>query len=761
MMKKISVALSLLFCSTLLNAQCNVETSVCQQGQSQPFDFLPTTGPYAGGSFANAGCATGMAGNHDYGFITLNITSGGPLNLLVDGSSNSGFVDVAIFNIPPGVSPCDAILNPSNAIGCNYASNSGGCVQFGTAFPCGSSVPAPNVTAGQEIMIIVQNFSTPGSNSFTLELGPLPGAQSGTPDATISPVSGPICTSDSPFQLVASNMGGNWSGPGVSSDGMFNPAAAGSGTHTINYTIGVAPCTDSDQTTITVLPEATVTVDVDGQGSETTICQGETAVISASVITSSGGATYVWDNGLGAGSSHTVSPTSTTVYTVTATNSDGCSVTETVTVNISPTPVISLSQDEIICIDGTTTISASATGGSVFEFHWGHTSDLGGSQSISPTTPGEYTVYAENEFNCVSERDTVFIDLYPPLSATISPNDTVCPTQIGTLRVLNVSGGNGGPYSYEWKDSDGMVVGTSQVLSIEIRETSDYTVTISDGCTTPEIELTGRIAAAEVPGVDFSVDIAEQCPPATFVFKNETDPSLSDQLFWQFGNGPYYENESVIHMEEDRPGSYNVRLIVVSPEGCRDTLKKEKFFTVFEDPIAKFAWSPFNPKVTFPEAVFTNQSYLSNEYEWTFEEGEPAVSMEENPEVRFPEEKPGEYLVTLKITSEDGCTDSTANLIAIVPDILLYVPNTFTPDGDKFNEKWRIHIDGIDDQGFELVVFNRWGEIMWESHHPEAEWDGTYGGKPVPEGNYIWKIKAVDRTTDKKYEYSGHLNVLR
>jgi len=118
-------------------------------------------------------------------------------------------------------------------------------------------------------------------------------------------------------------------------------------------------------------------------------------------------------------------------------------------------------------------------------------------------------------------------------------------------------------------------------------------------------------------------------------------------------------------------------------------------------------------------------------------------------------------LVTLTVTTEFGCTDSIANLIKIVPDIVLYVPNAFTPDGDKFNETWRVFIDGIDIYKFDLFVFNRWGEIVWESHNHDAAWDGTYGGMPVPEGTYQWKIKCADFTTDEKYEFQGHFTVLR
>jgi len=234
-------------------SQCNVQASVCESNSlSQNFNFTNVGSAYAGGAFADAGCSTGAGGNHSYGFITLYITQSGPLNLLVNGNANDGFIDVAIFQVPPGIAPCTAIQNGANAIGCNFADYSSGCVQFGYDFGCNSSVSAPYVNAGEEILIVVQNYTAGTSTSFNLQLSGN-GAQTGQPDATINPASlGPFCSTDGLMQIQATNMGGLWTGTGMQANGMFNPALAGNGTHTINYEIGVAPCNTSNSAQITV-----------------------------------------------------------------------------------------------------------------------------------------------------------------------------------------------------------------------------------------------------------------------------------------------------------------------------------------------------------------------------------------------------------------------------------------------------------------------------------------------------------------------------
>ncbi len=221
---------------------CNTNTTICSQGTAGPFTF-GTPGPQVSSCLDFFGPT--------YAYIVLYITQSGPLELLINGDATTGFMDVAVFNVPPGVDPCVASLDVNNEISCNYATASSGCNQIGTNFPCASSITSPNVTAGDVLFIIVENWSGT-SNTFTMELGAAPAAQTGAPDATITPVT-TMCNTDPPFQLNAVDNGGTWSGTGVTSSGVFDPASVGPGTYTIDYSIGTSPCNDADQTTITVI----------------------------------------------------------------------------------------------------------------------------------------------------------------------------------------------------------------------------------------------------------------------------------------------------------------------------------------------------------------------------------------------------------------------------------------------------------------------------------------------------------------------------
>ncbi|MNE45479.1 hypothetical protein D3C80_1397640 [compost metagenome] len=74
---------------------------------------------------------------------------------------------------------------------------------------------------------------------------------------------------------------------------------------------------------------------------------------------------------------------------------------------------------------------------------------------------------------------------------------------------------------------------------------------------------------------------------------------------------------------------------------------------------------------------------------------------------------------------------------------------------------WFLHIDGIDIYQFDLKIFNRWGEVIWESHDPKGAWDGTYQGVLVPQGAYTWILNTREIISDKKYTFNGHINVIR
>jgi gliding motility-associated-like protein len=91
------------------------------------------------------------------------------------------------------------------------------------------------------------------------------------------------------------------------------------------------------------------------------------------------------------------------------------------------------------------------------------------------------------------------------------------------------------------------------------------------------------------------------------------------------------------------------------------------------------------------------------------------------------------------------------------------VPNTFTPDQDQFNQQWKpVFTSGFDPYDYHLSIFNRWGELIWESYNSETGWDGLYGKDfKAQEGIYTWEITFVTKTKEDKQKITGTLNLLR
>jgi gliding motility-associated-like protein len=240
-----------------------------------------------------------------------------------------------------------------------------------------------------------------------------------------------------------------------------------------------------------------------------------------------------------------------------------------------------------------------------------------------------------------------------------------------------------------------------------------------------------------------------------------TDPSMVQNVVWNISNGETYNDITSVVTGEMSAGSYDVQLILTSPQGCVDSTTFPGYLISYPKPVADFMHSP-NPAYLYdPTVYFYNYSTFGETYEWFIEYGNPEFSTSENPTSTFPEGEAGEYQVTLIAMSEYGCMDTITKPVLVVQDVVLFVPNTFTPDGDEYNQNFQVYIDGIDIFSFNMLIFNRWGEIIWENNNPSESWDGSYNGQIVPSGTYTWKIVAKDRINDDQYVWHGHLNVLR
>lgn len=157
---------------------------------------------------------------------------------------------------------------------------------------------------------------------------------------------------------------------------------------------------------------------------------------------------------------------------------------------------------------------------------------------------------------------------------------------------------------------------------------------------------------------------------------------------------------------------------------------------------------------------FTNTTTGAQTYLWDF--GDSITSNDFSTSHVFDNSTAGGYVVTLYGYSEYGCVDSASVVIQVRVELLYYIPNTFTPDGDEFNQTFQpIFESGFDAHDWNMTIYNRWGEIVFESNNHEVGWDGTYGGKIVQQGTYTYKIEFGLEYTDAREIITGHVNIIK
>ena len=345
----------------------------------------------------------------------------------------------------------------------------------------------------------------------------------------------------------------------------------------------------------------------------------------------------------------------------------------------------------------------------------------------------------------VTQQITI-LAVYPPIDA--GADQSICAGQTVTL-----TAGNPWNVPISWNPVNPPVNGQPFIPV----GTGTYTVTANnEGCiTTDDVTIT----VEELPNVDFSADFLSGCAPLTVEFTNlSTGPTPLVDCAWDFGGATSTDCASAIAIFETS-GQYDVTLTTTSSTGCVNSTTYSNYISVEEVPEASFNPSSTDLTTLDTEVDFENTSTGATDYVWSFGD-ETASTTVENPTHIFPVEESASFLVTL-VASEGECADTALMYINIEEDVIYYMPNTFTPDGDAYNQTFRpVFSSGYDPYDFTLFIFNRWGEVVWESHDTSVGWDGTYNGRKLSSGTYNWKLEFKTTATDERRMAVGHVNLL-
>lgn len=442
-------------------------------------------------------------------------------------------------------------------------------------------------------------------------------------------------------------------------------------------------------------------------------------------------------------------------YNVVASDASGCTATTVVIID-EPTPVtIGASADANICLGGSATISAAGSGGNApYTYTWDNGLPPATIHNVSPTVTTVYNVSMVDANGCGPVTESITVSVNAPLQVETSPNLTICPG--GTASISALATGGGAPYTYTWTNTNNSSIIVSQSGNVSPTATAMYTVTVTDACGTPAASDTMMVFLYSLPSVNYTADNREGCQPVVVNFDNLTANEAT--IEWDFGDGTTGTGNSTQHVF-NQPGCYDIAISVTTNDGCVVDSVITNMICVYPVPVADFTFAPIPTDVFNPEITFTNLSLGGGNYLWDFASLESSNAV--NPVFEFPADSGGVYNVCLTTTTNYGCWDTTCHKVTIHDQFLVYVPNAFTPDGDGINEIFLPKIQGENPDSYEFMVFNRWGQLVFQTTNTDQGWDGTHNGIKVKEDVYVWKIKVKKKVNQDKLEYHGTVNLLR
>jgi gliding motility-associated-like protein len=184
-------------------------------------------------------------------------------------------------------------------------------------------------------------------------------------------------------------------------------------------------------------------------------------------------------------------------------------------------------------------------------------------------------------------------------------------------------------------------------------------------------------------------------------------------------------------------GAYRV---TASDEYCTSDTGSVSVLRIYDRPIAAFTTTPAIPAtLTIPVTVqFNNESANATNYFWDFGDGQTSIAR--NPAHEYINK--GQYSVKLTAFQANLCSISVTEGVLEIVDGLTFIPNTFTPNGDGHNDEFVVTIASL--RNYHIQIYNRWGEMVFESKNIGNNWKGTFNGSPLPASVYYYVINAVD-----------------
>ncbi|MGV6860297.1 MAG: PKD domain-containing protein [Putridiphycobacter sp.] len=417
------------------------------------------------------------------------------------------------------------------------------------------------------------------------------------------------------------------------------------------------------------------------------------------------------------------------------------------------------------CQGTTIEFENSSFGADIYEWDFGVsgiTSDVSNEANPSYTFPGEgtyvVTLVASKVQGCSDTTERTFI-IYDDFDPDFTPPDSQC--IVNNSFDFLAEGTLPSSTTFDW-DFGGFAAPSSSTdinpTGIVFSQSGDIPITLTANYEVCTKSVTKNIFIFKKPTIDFTTIDELKCAPYTAHLINQSSADSPIFSFWDLDDNATSTDTHPYHTYE-QPGLYDITLTIWTASGCIDTLtlSRPNLIEVFPSPTSIFEVSPYEKDQYEADFTFVDLSDTNEVVEQWFYFGNGAFTPFSPFTYTYPE--PGIYYPYQIVENQYGCQHSTKKQIKVNPVIPIMVPNAFTPDGDTYNNTFKPVL--YKPQQYEMLIYNRWGELIYYSNDAYGEWDGTYQGEPVPTGVYLWRIVYNEYDTGLPKQIQGHVTLLR
>jgi gliding motility-associated-like protein len=315
------------------------------------------------------------------------------------------------------------------------------------------------------------------------------------------------------------------------------------------------------------------------------------------------------------------------------------------------------------------------------------------------------------------------------------------------------------PYQYRWL-LDNETIGSNENLLIQLNDTAEITLMVMD-----VNGMIGRETTQALPyeaiDASFSTDYHQGCSPLTISFtSNCVAFQYIASMDWIFGTTDSVSQMASVVYEYSAPGLYHPQLKITDLHGCVWTDTSTVPIRIFPTPIARFRMEESRIYLPENELNVENLSTGANHFIWHYSGGLPIEG--QAPTIELPADVEGVYELELTAMNAFGCSHSTSKQAEVIQAIELFIPNSFTPNGDGINDTWKIEGPGMDTYHMHLEIYDYWGTLVLSTDNSELAWTGFSAetGIPLNSGNYSYRIIARDTEHGVGHLFEGHVILL-